>query len=536
MGLFVVVAAVGSFTGLFWRSARTADVVRVESLQIDVAVQADGSALVSETLAFDPARLHVEELTRRIPTAVDLPVVFRDATDDTGRPVAAIARVESDGTVAVRVHAKGTSMIVLHYSVSGAVRDDVVALRWLDASNPLAIDDLTASVRRHDGDVPATAARGFVDGRRLTDERLDSGVRFHATSVPAHAHAAGAVAFGTDGAAVDSELARLASPPDQAAILPWSAIGLVAGVTVLAGWALLHRLRGRRYRVPAVMRETSPPSDHTPAEVGWLLRFGVIRHGDLTATLIHLASRGYLIPYRRDDRLVLGPGRPPEGLRSHELLVFDWLFPGITRECDLEARNAEIRQAPERWAAMWETFVDEVRAVGRSSSLVEREAESPAVVGLGFAGLAVVALGVAGLAASYPGWIACILAGAFVLAASTAFARLSPEGALLAARWEAFGRSLAEAPDAGPEALAYAVVLHEQDAAAAVLDAHGARATATPWPTQLMDREVQVHVDRWRMSYLVATSVKGEPSERLRAVLSLRALRRRTDATAAGTG
>jgi hypothetical protein len=28
------------------------------------------------------------------------------------------------------------------------------------------------------------------------------------------------------------------------------------------------------------------------------------------------------------------------------------------------------------------------------------------------------------------------------------------------------------------------------------------------------------------MSYLVATSVKGEPSERLRALLSLRALRR----------
>lgn len=532
-----MVAAVGTFTGLYWRSARTADAVRVESLQIDAAVQADGSALVTETLAFDPSHLHVEELTRRIPTADDAAVVFRDATDDAGRPVTAIARVESDGTVAVRVHAMGRSMIVLRYAVSGAVRDGgVVAMQWLDTSNPLAIGDLTASISWHDGGVPASAAQGFVDGRRLADERLGAGVRFHASPVPAHAHAAGAVAFGSDAAAIEAELARLASPPDQAATVPWNAIGLAAGLTVLADWALLHRLRGRQYPVPAVMGETSPPSDHTPAEVGWLLRFGVIRHGDLTATLIHLASRGYLIPYRRDDRLVLGPGRPPEGLHSHELLVFDWLFPGITRECDLEARNAEIRQAPERWAAMWETFVDEVRAVGRSSSLVEREAESPVVVGLGFAGLSVVALGVAGLAASYPGWIACILAGAFVLAASTAFARLSPEGALLAARWEAFGRSLAEAPDAGPEALAYAVVLHEQDAAAAVLDAHGARATPTPWPTQLMDREVQVHVDRWRMSYLVATSVKGEPSERLRAVLSLRALRRRTDATAAGPG
>jgi hypothetical protein len=368
-------------------------------------------------------------------------------------------------------------------------------------------------------------------------------VRFDVAPGPAQVVAGGGAAFDraavpgigrSDGRGGDG-LARLAPPAGGAGPVAWDAIGVAVGLAALAGWALLQRLRGRDYPVPADLHETSPPSSHTPAEVGWLLRFGEVRHSDLTATLIDLASRGYVIPYRREGRVVAGHGRPRNGLCPHEELVLDWLFSGdVRRECDLDERNADIRREPEKWAAMWERFVDDVRSVGRSNALVERQADSGAVLGLGFAGLIVVAAGVAGVAASHTGWLACIFAGAAVVAGSTAFARRSPEGTLLAARWEAFGRSLrGEAlrapdppPDLGPQALAYALALHESDAAAAVLDAHQGGDAGARWPTQLIDREIEAHVNRWQVSYLAATSIKGEPSERLRALLSLRALRR----------
>ena len=549
VGLFVVVVAAGWVTGMYWQSARAGEAVRADiSVRIEATVQADGAVSVTETLALDPSRLEEEQLVRHIPTPDGTSAVLRAATDEAGHPVAALAREGSTDGVVVRVDIQHNATVVLHYTVLGAVhrRDGevVAALRWFGPENQLAIDDLTASIGWPDSGGAASAVEGFVGGRRLVGQRTGAGVRFDAGPVPARVVAGGGAVFhaaavadlvGEEGRADGGELAVLAPPTGGPSTVAWDVIGVVASLAVLAGWALLHRLRGREYPVPAGLHETEPPSSHTPAEVGWLLRFGEVRHSDLTATLIDLASRGYVIPFRREGRVVAGQGRPPHGLCPHEELVLDWLFADV-RECDLDERNADIRREPEKWAAMWERFVDEVRSVGRSNALVERQADSGAVLALGFAGVVVVALGVAGLAASSTGWLACVVAGAAVLAGSTAFARRSPEGALLAARWEAFGRSLrGEAggtletpPDLGPQALAYALALHESDAAAAVLDAHQGSDDGPRWPTQLIDREIEALVNRWQVSYLAATSIKGEPSERIRALLSLRALRRPT--------
>lgn len=557
VGLFVVVVAAGSLTGLYWRSARAGDVVRADiSVHIEASVQPDGAVSVTETLDLDPSLLDEEQLVRRIPTPDGTSAVLRSATDEAGRPLGALAGGGSTGNLPVRVELDHHATVVLRYTLLGAVDlhdgEAVAAMWWLGSENHVAIDELTASIVWPVAGGRASAVEGVVGGRRLEGERSGAGVRFDAGPVPASVIAGGGAAFDRaavpglvpgEGSAGGEGLARLPSLAGDAGTGPWDAVGVVVGLAVLAGWALLQRLRGGEHPVPADLRETRPPSSHTPAEVGWLLRFGEVRHGDLTATLIDLASRGYVIPYRREGRVVAGHGRPRTGLCPHEELVLDWLFPGNVRECDLDERNADIRQEPDKWAALWEHFVDEVRAVGRSNSLVERSADSGAVLGLGFAGLVAVALGVAGVAASHTGWLACVVAGAVVLAGSTAFARRSPEGALLAARWEAFGRSLrGEAvgeldspPDLGPQALAYAVALHESTAAAAVLDAHQTGDAGGRWPTQLIDREVEAHVNRWQVSYLAATSIKGEPSERLRAMLSLRTLRRpRTGATGSG--
>jgi hypothetical protein len=73
-----------------------------------------------------------------------------------------------------------------------------------------------------------------------------------------------------------------------------------------------------------------------------------------------------------------------------------------------------------------------------------------------------------------------------------------------------------------PHGLAYAVSLGEGEAAAERLTRDGAT-----WPAQLVHEEVERLVTGWREAYLAATSVRGEPSERVRALVSLRALRRR---------
>ena len=101
-------------------------------------------------------------------------------------------------------------------------------------------------------------------------------------------------------------------------------------------------------------------------------------------------------------------------------------------------------------------------------------------------------------------------------------ARRTPEGEGLAARWEAFGADLrAGGASVTPHALAYAVTLGEDEAAIAQLSGHGG-----DWPAQLVHDEVEHHVTGWRETYLTATSVRGAPSDRVRAVLCLRALRR----------
>jgi hypothetical protein len=100
----------------------------------------------------------------------------------------------------------------------------------------------------------------------------------------------------------------------------------------------------------------------------------------------------------------------------------------------------------------------------------------------------------------------------------------------LAARWEAFGARLRAGADITPHALAYAVTLGEEAAATERLAGHG-----DDWPAQLIQDEVERHVTGWREAYLTATSVRGEPSERVRAALSLRALRRRSRPVPAGT-
>ena len=121
-------------------------------------------------------------------------------------------------------------------------------------------------------------------------------------------------------------------------------------------------------------------------------------------------------------------------LQPHEDLVLDWLFAGWAPEADLNAKRAAIRADPVQWSALWVRFVDDVEALGRASGLIEREVASPGVLAVAAAGLGVLVVGVVGTAHGYIGWLACVVAGSFVLAGA------SPVAPRSARPWRCSGR------------------------------------------------------------------------------------------------
>lgn len=297
-------------------------------------------------------------------------------------------------------------------------------------------------------------------------------------------------------------------------------LGVLVGAVALSVAAVVAGLRAHR-------RETGPatqedlPSTHSPAEVGWLLRHGRVTLADLAATIVDLTARGFVLPYQRTDSIVLGQGRPADGLAAHEAMVLDWLFADWAREADLDDRRTTIAADPSVWSGLWDGFQEAVEEVGRSGGLVEREVASTEVLAAASTGLGILVAGVVGVAHGYPGWLVAVAAGALVLAGASTFARRSPVGEDLAQRWEAFGAHLRSGAPVTPHALAYAVTLGEGD----VVSAHLAESRGH-WPAQLVHDDVERRITGWREAYLVGTSVRGEPSERLRALLSLRSLRR----------
>jgi hypothetical protein len=466
-GLLVLALGLGgAATGLWWSAARD-DGLDTE-VQLSVSLSRRGEVTeVRETLVFDPEALGELELVRRIDPPEGETVLPLGVHADEAADVLLLPR--SDGGLTYAIGPEAGGRVELRYEIgengeNGENSGDDIDLGTLNAAARVEVIDDTEVLL--DGDWPA------------------------------------------------NEALRPAEPTDAP---PWSAIGVAVGI--LSGLAWIVSLRGsRRPEVTLPEDADALPSAHAPAVVGWLLRHGRVTLADLAATVVDLTARGFVLPFRREGSLVLGQGRPATDVDPHEALVLDWLFADWVRQADLAEQRAAIAAEPERWADLWSGFVDCVEERGRSDDLVERDVASPAVLAAATGGLALLVTGVAGTAHGYPGWLVAVAAGALVLANATAFARRTETGELLAGRWEAFGATLRRGQGLSPHALAYAVTLGED----AVVPTAG-----EPWPAQLVHDEVERHVVGWREAYLTATSVRGEPSARVRAALSLRSLRRR---------
>ncbi len=465
--LATAIAAGASVAGIWWASARDDGLDAAVQVVAEVSTRDDGDRGVLEELTFDPDELGEHELVRRIDPPAGGRVVLLDGASEH-----VLVEPRADDGLTVVVEPEAGPSIQLAY---------------------VLLDDGDESVDLGRLNAPADI--------HVTSPDLSVELR---TSLGAHE----AIRF----------------PEEDRDNPPWSTVGLVVGLLAVAAWLVVLRSRPRTEALADEVDE--PPSAHSPAVVGWLLRHGRVTVEDLAATVVDLTARGFILPFRQEGELVLGQGRPAVDVAPHEQLVLEWLFGDWVRRAELGAQREAIRSDPSRWSNLWTGFVEAVEAQGRSEDLVERDVASPSVLTAAAAGLGLLVAGMVGTAHGHPGWLAAIVAGALVLSSATAFARRTAEGEALAAHWEAFGARLRSGTDLTPHALAYTVTLGEEPASAPP--------GGVTLPAQLVHDEVERHIVGWREAYLSATSVRGEPSERVRALLSLRALRRRAPGLIAG--
>jgi uncharacterized membrane protein len=251
------------------------------------------------------------------------------------------------------------------------------------------------------------------------------------------------------------------------------AVGLVL-VGGGVGWWQLFRTHGREHPLPTEYAdrqyEHDLPSDHTPAHVDYLLRWGSVDETALTATVLDLARRGH-IRLRREmetrPRALLPDVEQPvtyferrsEPERDWEQQVMTLLFDRAARggrtvsDAQLKDWVKEHREEAYSWWQRWTSMV-------ATDTAGERWIESHAWVG------ASVALGVtmvaAGVAAAFFGANLVVVgitvaAGIGAVAASPLMRRRTPDGRVLEHRWRRFGDYLTDyslIPERGPEYLA----------------------------------------------------------------------------------
>ena len=237
---------------------------------------------------------------------------------------------------------------------------------------------------------------------------------------------------------------------------------LLAAALILTGMVaafLFWRRYGREHRPDYdgdYYREL--PGEYSPAELGILWRFGKITSGDLTATILDLARRGY-VALDEDQQEVKGFLRSKteiqyfiqrkkedySSLPPHETKVMDFLF----RQVAVAAGTVSFKEIEQyaqknqrRFLAFWTDWQKELKARG-----VEREFFDPLtqqgkmmeiLLGVGMLAVSFLAFMMAFYVVFIALWVASIiliLAGAFLR-------RRSQSGVNDFARWRAFRRFL----------------------------------------------------------------------------------------------
>lgn len=519
----LVIVVVGGGAGLFWAGSRAGAVVDAEVRDAVTAfVDPDGRVQVVESLVVEtaPPRGVIERI---VPLEPGQGARLRGVTEN-GEAVPASAVPVPDGVLLRVATGRRLSVLRITYDLTDVTElggeAALLHLRLADRRNPLAFTGLSVDVSWLEGAGPPLDVVLEAEGASDTVVDRPGGLRWEAGAIAAHRPIAleaaiGAVALSelTPGGADPVEAMAEREDNTARATNPFLDVVLpvLLAVLFLGTWALAHARRGREPDVGGPLEQRVAPARTPPAELGWLLRFGAVTDADLAATLVDLHRRRHLHLDASGDAIHRVLPEPADPLRPADRVVRDWLLPAGVDSVRVGDVTAAIQAGPTRWQRMWQGFVDAVDAGGAVDGLIERRVGSEAVLALGLSSAAVLCAGVIGMATGRPWWLALVVAGAVVVVFADTFARRSPAGADLAARWLQYRVHLA----------GYAGLQRDPDAAMAVADAlpwlpaldlHDVAATAGPDAAPL--EHALAAVKAWHGAYLHATSFLALPAAR----------------------
>ncbi|RIK06457.1 MAG: hypothetical protein DCC49_11365 [Acidobacteria bacterium] len=470
----------------------------------------DSSALVDESFRIDTTTTRNGNGRRWLFTPEGVSVEFLGVDDVTGGVTRSIAGAtftrQGEGVeIAWKYEPEsGVRTFVVRYEIVGAVRSfagggSVMNWTFFDRSNPLPMADFSAEIEfpadttfgsevfGHIGKsvqdlTPTGTTVSWNPGPSRSSTIIELLAEFESPTLYRGAprlYPGSASSYASAKKAEESYVPPPKEPPPRPSritvLLPLGIAPLLILLLLLFQWRY-----GREYKIKdAPMYERELPSDETPAEVGWLKRFGESEIEDITATIVDLARRGFLrigeasTAYGPDIVLTATPERAKGQPASHEFEVLSWIFPDPGGVTYMSGINTAVRANPVLWQNFWSNFKSGVGALceGKGFMEVKKGGTVPVLIRLGGVAIAVGSTVVGALTALT--WVLVAAAGAVWLAFGGQVKRRSLRGAETWAKWDAFRAyihdfsMLADVPPAGyvmwEEYLAYAVPLEEAD-------------------------------------------------------------------------
>ena len=364
-----------------------ADSVRIREFHAELDVLPDSSLDVTETIHVDFTGAR-NGIYRNIPVEYEGPGGFNyslfladiSATDSDGSPLR-IERQRRAENLELKIFvpdADGSSRnISLHYRVRDGLRffEDHDELYWNVTGNgwDVPIESASAHVVLPEG-VTGLRAANYTGlfGSRSQDSRvgiLGSNIDVQ-TQRPLAFHEGLTIVAGWDKGFVHEP--RGSEKIAQFLESNWP-LFLPFGVFVLMFW--LKYTRGRDPRVGAIAVQYEPPAGLSPGEAGALVddQAGI---RDITATLVDLAVRGFIVIEEKESSHLMGlysnkeyifhlNKKPAEwnGAKSHELLLLTGIFGspivGMRNEVALsELQNRFYKNLPGIRTAIFDSLVE----------------------------------------------------------------------------------------------------------------------------------------------------------------------------------
>ncbi len=439
-----------------------------ERFDVQIDIQEDGSAIITETVEFhfegDPFTFAFREVSA---TETD-GITFLDASMD-GTPMpegtgAGQVEIEAGNPLKVTWHFPPTSdtlhVFVIRYRADGIIRTgdgDTLIWRAVPEDHDYSIKHSTVTLTYP---LQATLIAEPTLNREFESAATDNRIILTANGLAKDEDLILTARFAPHSLAQTTPQWQLQNEQEQAATARALPVGSVAGVLTLVFGALglftYARANGRELTIPAIVANPNPPSDMPPAIIGKLTGQA---HGFM-GTIFQLAQRGGLLEVSEEKgvwgskKYVLTRKEVSTSLSPHEQGLLDAIFKTGEAQVDMS-------EVAGRLASKHKLFDEplEQELIQRGWLDPQRKAKRTTLLGSGIilmffaialflgslVGVSIVVnnLNLVGVLAALAGiGISLFLLSIALLIYASMFSTLTPSGEEQAARWKGFAEYL----------------------------------------------------------------------------------------------